>query len=329
VALIRGALGSGTGFLVRPDRLVTNAHVIRLEPLDRLRVQFPGRSDGSDEERTIKALLYEDRRRDLAVLAIEPAGPGLAVPEAYHVDPGQAITVIGYPGVGRHPLRINPTGTMSDPTTLEDGREFNSLSVPSINPGHSGSPVFDSRGQVIGVITAVPTQQTAIAYAMPLEALRNAIRKAGAQSPSGCARLKAEHDCTAVFYVLAQPGQGYAAILRHYAALAERAPQLATVAASNFRVEPDEATVTAIRSDGVLKADIRSVYSRVLRDSRVDQAARDQLAELWTTYNDMRTSVAAPSGTLKSFAAKARQLTGKYDRLVAAFKSRLGVERLD
>ncbi len=74
VALIKGKVSSGTGFLVRPGLIATNAHVIDDEFLPDLEVRFPSAADGL--RGPIRAeLLYEDPRRDLAFLAIRSACP--------------------------------------------------------------------------------------------------------------------------------------------------------------------------------------------------------------------------------------------------------------
>ncbi len=65
VALVKGKVSSGTGFLIRPDLVATNAHVIDDEFVADLEVRFPSAADG--RRGPIRAeLRYEDPRRDLA-----------------------------------------------------------------------------------------------------------------------------------------------------------------------------------------------------------------------------------------------------------------------
>jgi hypothetical protein len=325
VALIHGDLVRGTGFLARPGRLVTNAHVIQPEPLARLRVQFRDGDAGNEDELTVKELLYEDRRLDLAVLAVEPTAPGLSVAEEYHLRPGEPVTVIGYPGVGPQPVRMIPTGTMSGRTTLS-GRDLYSLSIPSINPGHSGSPVFDSTGQVIGVITAEAKEQKGIAFCVPWEALRDAVQTAAAQTQSGKARLKAQHDLVAVFVRLAGVGARYEQQLRRYMALAALQPELAAQPAAALLPLADREKAELVVGDRGLVEDIRPLITRVLSETQVDRPLQDGVAELWTTYKDMKDAVGAPKGTLRSFAAQADKLTGAYRRVVNDLAPKLGLD---
>src|SRR2546427_13202735 len=113
--------GSGTGFLVRPNLLVTNAHVIRLVPVDRLKVYFPS-AEGGKTPLAVGALLYEDRKRDLAFLTVESPLPALALLPRYEFQRGQNVTVIGNPGLGDNVILENAVsqGVMSRPIQIKD-----------------------------------------------------------------------------------------------------------------------------------------------------------------------------------------------------------------
>jgi S1-C subfamily serine protease len=97
VAYIEGKSGSGTAFLVRPGILVTNNHVLQDEYIDNLRARFVSFDKPNAEALRVK-LLYRDRRRDLALLALQSDQKplGLAIPKG--IREGDAITVIGHPG---------------------------------------------------------------------------------------------------------------------------------------------------------------------------------------------------------------------------------------
>jgi S1-C subfamily serine protease len=99
VALIKGKSSSGTGFLVAPGLLVTNAHVIANERISDLEVRFPS-ADGPNKGPSAVELMDEDRSRDLAILAIRSKLPPLRVAPAYRYRKGEDVTVIGNPGLG-------------------------------------------------------------------------------------------------------------------------------------------------------------------------------------------------------------------------------------
>ena len=78
VALIKGKVSSGTGFLVRSGVVATNAHVIEEEFVSNLEIRFPSAPAGSQGPISAQ-LLYEDRKRDIAFLAVKSDLPMLRV----------------------------------------------------------------------------------------------------------------------------------------------------------------------------------------------------------------------------------------------------------
>ncbi len=78
VALIKGKVSSGTGFLVRYGVIATNAHVIEEEFVSNLEVRFPSAPAGNQGPLNAQ-LLYEDRKRDIAFLAVKSDLPMLRV----------------------------------------------------------------------------------------------------------------------------------------------------------------------------------------------------------------------------------------------------------
>ena len=114
-------------------------------------------------------LVYEDPKRDLAFLAVKTDLPAIQVASSYTFRKGEDVTVIGNPGLGEDAVLENAIsrGLMSTKTTLE-GSSFYQLSI-SVNPGNSGGPVFDSHGQVIGVVTLKSSKQEALAFSIPVE----------------------------------------------------------------------------------------------------------------------------------------------------------------
>ncbi len=182
VALIKGRRGSGTGFLVRPDILATNAHVIDGETVQNLEVRFPS-ADGPSQGPLNARLIYQDPLRDLAFLAVATDLPPLTVAGGYTFRKGEDVTVIGNPGLGGQMVLENAIsrGVVSSKTRL-NGRDFLQLGI-SINPGNSGGPVLDATGTVIGVVTLKTTRQEGLAFCIPAEDLGAAL--AVAESRSG------------------------------------------------------------------------------------------------------------------------------------------------
>jgi len=156
----------GSGFVVAPELVVTNAHVVAGE--DETVVH---RSDGSEVAATVVAF---DPNRDLAVLRATGLNRA-ALPRA-DVGEGASGAVFGHPGGG--PLRAAPfqvgrevtaTGTdIYDQQRTE--REVLILSA-GLAPGDSGAALVDPQGRVVGVAFAIAPDRPNVAYALDLPEL--------------------------------------------------------------------------------------------------------------------------------------------------------------
>jgi S1-C subfamily serine protease len=177
VALIKGKNGAGTGFLVRPGMIATNAHVVNDELTSDLQIQFLSAPEGKRGP-TSPQLLYLDRQADLALLGVRSDLPPLELAVAYHFRKGQEITVIGNPAYGgrlaRQMLQNAVTrGIMSTTAQIKDMPLYQ-MSI-AINPGNSGGPVIASDGTVVGVVVARGVNSEGIAFSIPVEELQKAI----------------------------------------------------------------------------------------------------------------------------------------------------------
>src|SRR5262249_32738427 len=147
VALIRVKVGSheggGTGFMVRPGILATNAHVIDSALMDQTKVYFVSAKDAEERKKAYSAkILYFDPKRDLAFLSIdEKAAKPLRIAKTYEVETGQDITVIGCPGhaTGEQLPNTVTKGNMGTKTKVRS-MPFYQMSI-AVNPGNSGGPV--------------------------------------------------------------------------------------------------------------------------------------------------------------------------------------------
>lgn len=148
-----GGEGGGTGFLVDKDgTIATNHHVI--DAAAAVRVKFQNGTVYEEVE-----LLVDEVAADLALIHINLAAPldGGAKPDVVPMRLGDSDAVV----VGERAISIgNPLGlehTLTDglisSRRVYDGKAWIQFSAP-ISPGNSGGPLFNMRGEVIGISTA-------------------------------------------------------------------------------------------------------------------------------------------------------------------------------
>lgn len=173
-AVVNGASGT-----IVDDRglVVTAAHIAK----DRRFAAEVTTADGKVHQATI---LDVAPARELALLKIAP-GPGVEAPE--RADPeslraGQPVVAIGtpdnVPGVVSFGRILNPRRT-DRIAYAEYGFDDAIELAMEIEPGHSGGPVFDAEGRLIGVLASfglgdtrrVPYVSTRLAYAIPITAV--------------------------------------------------------------------------------------------------------------------------------------------------------------
>ncbi len=138
--------GIGSGFIVSPDGFVlTNYHVI--DSPDGARSLVVRLSSG--EPLPVRAVVATDRDRDLAVLSVNGQNlPTIRLGDLDIVRPGEEIVVIGRP-VG--PSNSVSAGVVSGIQALPDGRQLFEVTA-QVAPDHSGGPVFNAVGDVIGIV---------------------------------------------------------------------------------------------------------------------------------------------------------------------------------
>lgn len=159
----------GSGWVVAPERVVTNAHVVAGMRSATLRVHGTGRSY------TGRVVTF-DPRRDLAVLAV-PGLPAEPLEQGRDLQRGDGGVVAGFPLDGPYRLdaarvREVVTARGSDiygaPGT---SREVYSL-YAQVRPGNSGGPLLSSTGQVVGVVFAKSLDDSSTGYALTLNEAR-------------------------------------------------------------------------------------------------------------------------------------------------------------
>lgn len=165
---------SGSGFVVAPDRVVTNAHVVAgvSEPVVQVRGGgvWPGR------------VVSFDPVHDLAVIAVVGL-PTAPLRLAENLAPGDRAAASGYPLGGPFqsaPAVVQRVGAAAvpdiygqDPTPLQ----IYSLAV-NVQEGNSGGPLLDQAGRVTGVVFARSADTPSVGYALTTQKLAPVVARA-------------------------------------------------------------------------------------------------------------------------------------------------------
>jgi S1-C subfamily serine protease/cytochrome c-type biogenesis protein CcmH/NrfG len=148
----------GTGFMVSENGLlVTNHHVI-----EGAKKMFVKSNTGGIHE--VESVVAVDKDRDLAVLKVGVRNiKPLVLADAPTVNPGAKVVVIGNP----QGLESTITeGIVSAKRGLSGYGEVLQITAP-ISPGSSGSPVFNIKGEVVGIATFKRLDGEALNFAIP------------------------------------------------------------------------------------------------------------------------------------------------------------------
>jgi S1-C subfamily serine protease len=168
--------GSGSGFLWDENgNVVTNCHVI--ENADRLKVTLTDQSAWDAVE------VGRAPDRDVAVVRIRaPASrlQPLLIGTSKDLEVGQKVFAIGNPFGLDQTLTTGVISGLGRQIRSRTGRIIDGViqTDAAINPGNSGGPLFDSRGRLIGMTTAIysPTGAYAgIGFAIPVDTLQRAV----------------------------------------------------------------------------------------------------------------------------------------------------------
>src|SRR6185436_20413750 len=141
---------TGSGFFLRPGEVVTNLHVIR--GAKRCEVKT---LDGKGKIFPVAGTLAVDEEGDLALLSVEMPRERPRASEIAEAlpDEGESIFVIG------NPLKLEGSvtnGIVSAVREVPNVGKIIQITAP-ISHGNSGSPVFNLKGQIIGVVTVKVT----------------------------------------------------------------------------------------------------------------------------------------------------------------------------
>ena len=168
--------GSGSGFLFTPDGyLLSNSHVVRAGGKGRPAASATFHASFSDGRNFSARWVGDDPHSDLAVLQVDGLSQGALTPaplgRSADVKRGEIAIAIGNPLGFDHTVTAGIVSALGRSMRASTGRMIPDViqTDAALNPGNSGGPLLNSRGEVIGVNTAIIPQAQAICFAVAID----------------------------------------------------------------------------------------------------------------------------------------------------------------
>lgn len=170
---------AGTGFIIsaRDGLILTNNHVV--EGATKIAVSF----DPSDDLEYDAKLVGRDPLTDSALIELvkKPVQPlqEAKFGDSSQMQPGDWVMAIGNPFGLQHTVTVGVISALARELDVADGRRQEVLQTDAaINPGNSGGPLLNVRGEVIGINTAILSNDRqsgnlGIGFAIPINAVRD------------------------------------------------------------------------------------------------------------------------------------------------------------
>ena len=164
--------GTGSGFVIdRDGHVLTNYHVV--EGADTVQVTL---FDGSTHDARV---VGQDASNDVAVVQIKVGSERLfpvAFGDSSRLLVGQKILALGNPFGLERTLTSGIISSLDRSLRAKNGRMIRGIiqTDAAVNPGNSGGPLLNSRGEVIGINTAIYSQvgqSAGISFAVPINAI--------------------------------------------------------------------------------------------------------------------------------------------------------------
>ncbi len=172
------ALGSGFILDAKEGYIVTNSHVARPESRadTEIMIKFIGQSKGKGFEAKVVGV---DPSTDVALLKLKAPKTGLSevkLGESKNLRVGEWVLAIGNPYGHTHSVTQGIISALG--RDLEDLSRADFIQTSaSINPGNSGGPLFNLKGEVIGINTAIDARAQGIGFAIPIDVARSVVKQ--------------------------------------------------------------------------------------------------------------------------------------------------------
>ena len=164
-------MGSGSGFIISKDGLiVTNAHVVRGS--DKIQIQFE-----NDKNFYTAKILGKDRSSDIALLKVnvKKSLKPIEFGDSQKLQVGEWVAAIGNPHGYGHTMTKGIISAVK--REIDDLNLFPLLQTDaSVNPGNSGGPLVNLKGEVVGVNNAIAAGANGISFAIPINNVKTVLK---------------------------------------------------------------------------------------------------------------------------------------------------------
>jgi serine protease Do len=159
-------MGEGSGFIVSADgTILTNAHVVR--DADEVTVKLQDRREYRAK------VLGSDPKTDVAVLKIDAKNlPVVPLGSTRNLQVGEWVIAIGSPYGLESTVTAGVVSAKGRTLPGDNGTQFIQTDV-AVNPGNSGGPLFNTRGEVVGINSQIYSQSggyQGLSFAIPIDA---------------------------------------------------------------------------------------------------------------------------------------------------------------
>jgi tetratricopeptide (TPR) repeat protein len=184
------SVSQGSGFVVREDgAVVTNYHVISRATEIKIKI--------GSKVLDIEGVLYVDLDNDLALLKIGGTGyPTVRVGDANALLVGEKVYVIGSPQGLENTIS---EGILSGIREAGSKRKLLQMTAP-ISPGSSGGPVFNERGEVVGIATFLIEANQNLNFALPINLVEPGLSKKDLVNPRNACQVDFTQTATCYYY---------------------------------------------------------------------------------------------------------------------------------
>ncbi|MBO0865477.1 MAG: acid resistance serine protease MarP, partial [Mycobacterium sp.] len=171
----------GTGFVLSPDRVMTNAHVVA--GANTVTVETNGNPHDA-------SVVSYDPTIDIAILSVPNLPPGPLAFADESAKPGSDALVLGYPGGGGFvatPARIREIIELSGPDIYRNAtvnRQVYTIRA-TVEQGNSGGPLIDLNGKVLGVVFGAAVDENDTGFVLTANEVASQLAKIGDTAPVG------------------------------------------------------------------------------------------------------------------------------------------------